>query len=107
MIIGPCITPERVSTPEGIAKILNRNIPGLPAMSVPSVDVRDVAQGHVNALLAPQGKLHGKRILLNQASQTMIDLAETLAKEFKQFGYNPQTRRIGYCPLKLVSYFDT
>ena len=65
MIIGPCITPERVSTPEGIAKILNRNIPGLPAMSVPSVDVRDVAQGHVNALLAPQGKLHGKRILLN------------------------------------------
>ncbi len=43
MVIGPCITPERVSTPEGIAKIMNRNIPGLPAMTVPSVDVRDVA----------------------------------------------------------------
>jgi hypothetical protein len=65
MVIGPCLTPERVSTPEGIAKILNRNIPGIQAMSVPSVDVRDVVQGHINALLTPQGKLHGKRILLN------------------------------------------
>ena len=58
-------------------------------MSVPSVDVRDVAQAHVNALVAPAGKLHGKRILINKASQTMIDLAETLAKEFRQYGYNP------------------
>ena len=37
----------------------------------------------------------------------MIDLAETLAKEFGKYGYAPQTRRIGYCPLRLVAIFDT
>lgn len=68
MIIGPTLTSERVSTPEGIAKIMNRSIPGLPAMTVPSVDVRDVAQAHVNALFLPAGKLNGKRIILNKDS---------------------------------------
>lgn len=76
-------------------------------MSVPSVDVRDVAQAHLNALLAPHGTLHGKRICLNHSSQTMLDLARTLHKEFSPYGYNPQTRGIGYCPLKMVSFFDT
>lgn len=76
MVIGPTIITERVSTPEGIAKIINRNIPGIPAMCVPSVDVRDVAEAHIKALFAPD--LHGKRIIINKASQTLLDLANTL-----------------------------
>ena len=50
MVVGPTLTSERVSTPEGIAKIMNRDIPGLPAMCMPMVDVRDVAAAHVKAL---------------------------------------------------------
>lgn len=37
----------------------------------------------------------------------MIDLAEILDAEFRQYGYDVQTRRIGYCPLKFFSFFDT
>jgi dihydroflavonol-4-reductase len=105
MVIGPTLTSERVSTPEGISKFMNRSIPGVPEMCVPSVDVRDVAEAHVRALFAKD--LHGKRIILNKASMTMIDLANYLDEEFRQYGYNVQTRRIGYCPLKIASYFDT
>jgi dihydroflavonol-4-reductase len=79
MVIGPTLTSERVSTPEGIAKIINRNIPGIPNMSVPSVDVRDVAEAHIRALFAKN--INGKRILINKASQTMIELAEILHQE--------------------------
>lgn len=104
MIIGPTLTSERVSTPEGIAKIMNRDIPGLPVMTVPVVDVRDVAEAHVKALLQPG--LHGKRIIINKEQQTMIALAEILHEEFRKYGYRVQTRRVGYCPLKLASYFD-
>ncbi len=73
MVIGPTLTSERVSTPEGIAKIINRNIPGIPNMSMPTVDVRDVADAHIKALFAKD--IHGKRIIINKASQTMIELA--------------------------------
>ena len=105
MVIGPTIISERVSTPEGIAKIINRNIPGIPNMCVPSVDVRDVAEAHIKALFAKD--LHGKRIIINKASQTLLDLANHLDQELRQYGYNVQTRGIGYCPLKIASFFDT
>jgi len=104
MIVGPTLTSERVSTPEGIAKIMNRDIPGIPNMTMPTVDVRDVALAHVRALHT-EG-LHGKRIIINKESMTMVALADTLNEEFAKFGYRVQTRRIGYCPLKLVSFFD-
>jgi hypothetical protein len=81
MVVGPTLTSERVSTPEGISKIMNRDIPGLPNMTVPTVDVRDVATAHVRALLTDG--LHGKRILINKESMTMIQLAEILDEEFK------------------------
>lgn len=83
MVIGPTLTSERVSTPEGMAKIMNRDIPGIPEMSVPSVDVRDVALAHVRALLCEPGKLQGKRILINSYSMTLTDYADILDSEFR------------------------
>lgn len=103
-VIGPTLISERNSSPEGIAKIMSRNIPGIPAMSCPSVDVRDVALGHVRALLAPN--MNGKRILLNNQSARLTDFADMLDAEFRKHGYRVQTRRIGYCPLKIASFFD-
>ncbi|TNV77483.1 hypothetical protein FGO68_gene10332 [Halteria grandinella] len=103
-VIGPTLTSERVSSAEGIAKIMNREIPGIPEMSMPSVDVRDVATAHINALTYPN--LHGKRIILNKESIRFTAIAQILDEEFKQHGYRVQTRRIGFCPLKLASFFD-
>ena len=80
MVIGPTIISERVSTAEGIAKIMSRDIPGIPEMTMPSVDVRDVALAHINALLTPG--LHGKRILINKVSIKMTELADILSAEF-------------------------
>jgi len=34
-------------------------------------------------------------------------MAETLNNEFSKYGYRVQTRRIGYCPLKIASWFDS
>jgi nucleoside-diphosphate-sugar epimerase len=103
-VIGPTLTSERVSSAEGIAKIMNRKIPGLPNITMPTVDIRDVALAHVNALTTPD--LHKRRIILSHESWDMGKIADVLDEEFKRFGYRVQTRRIGYCPLKLASYFD-
>ena len=35
------------------------------------------------------------------------DIAMVLREEFSKYGYRPQTRKIGYWPLKLASYFDS
>lgn len=74
-------------------------------MMLASVDIRDVAEAHLIALEKPG--LSGKRILINQESLWMNEIAQILDEEFKQYGYSVPTRSIGYCPLKLFSYFDS
>ena len=49
-VTGPTLIHERNSSAEGVAKIMRRDLPGLPALCLPSVDVRDVAESHYLAL---------------------------------------------------------
>ena len=67
-IFGPTFIDECSGSIEGIVKIIRRDIPGIPEMWLPCIDVRDCAKAHINALLAEPGKLHGHRILLNSDS---------------------------------------
>lgn len=104
MIIGATLIAERSSSPEAFAKIMNRDMPGVPEISVPAVDVRDVALAHIRALCTEN--LHGLRIILHQECLSFVRVADTLHAEFGKYGYRVQTRRLGYCPLKLASIFD-
>lgn len=61
-VIGPIITPSSTSSIEGMRKMLSGQVPFVPEYHQPFVDVRDVAQAHINALLAEPGKLQGHRI---------------------------------------------
>jgi nucleoside-diphosphate-sugar epimerase len=73
-VFGPTLISECTGSIEGIVKIMRRDVPGLPEMWLPCVDVRDVAEAHIEALVKPG--LHGQRILLNKDSFQMItDLA--------------------------------
>eukprot|EP00347_Sterkiella_histriomuscorum_P012343 403368958 len=104
-VIGPSLITERNSSAEGIAKLINRQIPGVPNITMPSVDVRDVAHAHLLAFLQPG--LHGERFIITQQNLVFNEFADILDAELRQHGYRVQTRRVGYCPLKIASWFDT
>ena len=52
-ILGPVITKYSTSSVDGVRKMGSGETPALPDVYQPCVDVRDCAQAHVNALLAP------------------------------------------------------
>ena len=58
-IIGPPLNHLSSSSLEGVQKMVGGSLPVVPRLHIPSVDVRDCAQAHVNALLAEPGKLQG------------------------------------------------
>jgi nucleoside-diphosphate-sugar epimerase len=62
-VVGPSIIAERNSSVEGILKIMNRSIPGVPNLTMPSVDVRDVAEAHYQAFI--REGLQGQRFLIS------------------------------------------
>lgn len=84
--------------------MIRRDIPGLPDLSLPAVDVRDCAKAHLLALKKPG--ISGERFLISLETISMLDLTRILDEELRQYGYRVQTRRIGYCLLKLASLFD-
>ena len=50
LVIGPCLINSPNSSAEGIAKFMRRDIPVVPPLMMPCVDVRDVAVAHLLAL---------------------------------------------------------
>lgn len=56
-IIGPPLNKFATSSVGGILKLTNGSIPVVPQLHLPSIDVRDCAQAHINALLKEPGLL--------------------------------------------------
>ncbi len=84
-IIGPTLITERNSTPEGMAKIMTRNIPGIPNLVLPAVDVRDVARAHYLAF--EKEGINGERFLISHKSISLQEISGYLDGEFRQYGY--------------------
>ena len=103
-IIGPVMSKNVAASPMMIIRMMNNDLPGIPKMIVPVVDVRDVARAHVLALENPNAT--GNRFILASKSYWMLEVAQVLEKEFKPQGFKIPTRTIGKCPLHLASLWD-
>ena len=53
LVLGPLLSPRRCRPARAIRRILERQIPALPEVAFPVVDVRDLAEAHIKALAAP------------------------------------------------------
>lgn len=53
-IIGPVLGPRLSTSIQLVQRIVSGHLPGLPKVSLPLVDVRDVAELHVLAMISPQ-----------------------------------------------------
>jgi dihydroflavonol-4-reductase len=79
-VFGPLLEKDYSDSAEIIRKILAGEVPGLPRISFPVVDVRDVAEMHVWALELPEAA--GQRFICANESSWYKEIAMTLKKEF-------------------------
>jgi dihydroflavonol-4-reductase len=75
-VIGPSLLSNVSSSVEVISKLLNGDYPGIPQLMFPHVDVRDVAQAHVNALTFDG--VAGHRFCISQQSFWLREVAQIL-----------------------------
>jgi dihydroflavonol-4-reductase len=99
-VLGPSLSGADNTSNEIVGKLLRREVPGCPRIEFPLVDVRDVARGHVLAMLHPAAA--GERFLLVSDSAWMCDIARVLA----QAGYRVPTRELPNFLVRFVSLFD-
>ena len=59
-----------------------KKMPALPYVSIPLVDVRDVAEAHLQAVKV--SKAAGKRFMLVEGSHWFTEIGQTLNKNYRK-----------------------
>ena len=99
-VLGPSLLGTDNASNEIVAKLLRREVPGVPHLQLGLVDVRDVAIAHVLAMTVPEAA--GERFILYSETRRMQEVAEVLAAA----GYKVPTRSLPNFLVRLVSLFD-
>ena len=105
-MVGPVLGAAAEGTSASMPKrLLERDIPMVPRVCVPAIDVRDVADAHVTAMTLPEAA--GRRYILANGSWWFKDIAQTLDDEFQPQGYNVPTKEAPYFLMWIVAKFDS
>jgi dihydroflavonol-4-reductase len=76
LVLGPPLDEHYGSSLGLVERIMKGRDPMLPGLGFPTVDVRDVAEMHLRALLRPEAA--GKRYLATAGSLAMVDMGRAL-----------------------------
>ncbi|KAL8243834.1 hypothetical protein R6Q59_010092 [Mikania micrantha] len=107
-VYGPLLGKEQYSTSiELIVRLMNGSVPGLPDISFAVVDVRDVANLHLRAMLDPEAQ--GERFIAVAGvdeAMTMQEIAILLKERLGAKASNVPTRTVPHFVVKLLGFFD-
>lgn len=92
MTLGPILNDHFSTSGELVYRLMRRKIPGCPDIGWPVVDVRDLADAHIAAMINPEAA--GKRFCCAIENTRIQDIALILARHFKGRGYNIPTRML-------------
>ncbi len=105
LVLGPLIDPDGSASVEVVRKLLAREVPGCPKLSLSLVDVRDVAVAHIKAMTVPGAA--GNRYICNTEARWMADIAEQLNRELGPGGRPVPTRVLPNFVVRIVALFDS
>jgi nucleoside-diphosphate-sugar epimerase len=104
LVSGPPATPGCRSSLELYTRLLNREMPAVPDLHFPWVDVRDVAVAHLRAMTWPDAA--GQRFVCVEGGMRLRDLAALTRAELQPLGFSVATRPLPSVLLRLVGRFD-
>jgi len=96
MVSGPNLNTANFGSGDIFKGIMMRYLPAMPLGYMATVDVRDVAKAHLNAILVEEAK--NRRFILAQEGPRW---AHDLGREFKKTKYGKDY----YCTQSILPYF--
>jgi dihydroflavonol-4-reductase len=104
-VFGPVLDDSRVSPSiDMVRRSLLGEYPGSARLSLPTIDVRDLAAAHVAALVKPE--LAGERLIAVKETIWQVEFSQILAEAYGPRGYKVPTRQLPDFLVKVASLFD-
>lgn len=103
-VLGPLLEKDYSDSAEIVRKLLAGEVPGLPKISFPLVDVRDVAEMHLWAMELPSAA--GNRFICVNELSSYRDIAKTLKEAFPESGRKIKTFELPDFFIRFYGLFD-
>jgi len=103
-VFGPILSPDSIGSVRIIERMLKGSMPGSPRIGLEIVDVRDLADVHVRAMISPEAA--GQRFLATGEFTWMKEMARTLRDGLGPAGAKVSTRQLPDWLVRLTSVFD-
>ncbi len=104
LVLGPVLSADMSTSVEAVKKLLDGSMPGLPNLSFPAVDVRDIADIHVRALNTPG--MAGERFIASGPTVTMAEMAAILRAHLGNEARRVPTLRLPDFLVRVAALFD-
>jgi nucleoside-diphosphate-sugar epimerase len=104
LVMGPIYSSNNGTSEEIVADLFREKVAALPQLHLTMVDVRDVAECHLQAMLSPVS--NGKRYICSAQSLWYAEMANILRQEFAQYGYKFPKLVVGKCVLSVIGLWD-
>lgn len=104
LVLGPVFNREGAASVQVIAKMMNGELPGTPRLNFCIVDLRDIADLHLRAMIAPEAA--GQRFIGAGPLLSMAKIAEILRSGAGQDARKVPKRGLPDLLVKIVSFFD-
>jgi dihydroflavonol-4-reductase len=104
-VFGPILSPDSIGSVRIIERMLKGSMPGSPRIGLEIVDVRDLADVHVRAMVSPEAA--GQRFLATGEFTWMREMARTLRDGLGPAGAKVSTRQLPDWMVRLTSVFDS
>ena len=104
-VFGPVLGPDYSTSILLVQRLMDGAVPGVPKLHFGVVDVRDVADLHIRAMLHPAAK--GERFLAVAGDfVTMVDIARLLKARMGAAGGKVPTRQLPNFLVRVAALFD-
>jgi dihydroflavonol-4-reductase len=104
LILGPLLGEGHASSVHVVRRLLAGKFVGLPRVGWAVVDVRDVAEAHVRAMLLPEAR--GLRFCCAGEHAWLSDMAHILAQHYESRGYRVPRRVLPDWLVRALSLVD-
>jgi dihydroflavonol-4-reductase len=104
MILGPVMKRSVSGSVGVVARLLSGKVPAIPNIGFNIVDVRDLVDLHIKAMLAPQAA--GQRFLASSDFLWLSDIARVLRENLGGKGANVTSRRLPDFMLRITALFQ-
>ena len=101
LIVGPTMVPGDFTSGRILSMFMNNQLPGgIPRIAMSIVDVREVAEAHVQCIKRDEAQ--GKRFALVSRMLWMQEIGRTLHGQFAHMGYSIPTGLASYCLVRTI-----